>query len=177
MKFRCQIRGTKTSRCFKFRATLSLHLQNNGWVPNISQCKEQYKDVDSTGCINPYCWCTAFVPSISHKPVSGCLHNCVNEPLIRTLLFSAHLVLIHTFSAWDHSITFYHYRIIESKYGCAQIHFGGGGGWLLSPDGVPVVEGWEFPSEWTERETREDVFFLADQECPGLEVFPPLICV
>lgn len=40
--------------------------------------------------------------------------------------------------------------------------------------GVPVVEGREFPSVRAERETTEDVFFLADQECPGLEVFPLL---
>lgn len=39
---------------------------------------------------------------------------------------------------------------------------------------VPVVVGWEFPSVPAERETTEDVFFLADQECPDLEVFPPL---
>ncbi len=41
---------------------------------------------------------------------------------------------------------------------------------------VPVVVGWEFPSVRAERETTEDVFFLADQECPGLEVFPLLMC-
>ncbi|CAB1431335.1 unnamed protein product [Pleuronectes platessa] len=28
-----------------------------------------------------------------------------------------------------------------------------------------------------ERETTEDVFFLAGQECPGLEVFPLLVCL
>ncbi|KAA8585396.1 hypothetical protein FQN60_004090 [Etheostoma spectabile] len=41
--------------------------------------------------------------------------------------------------------------------------------------GVPVVVVREFPSEWGERKTTEDVFFLADQECPGLEVFPLLV--
>lgn len=43
--------------------------------------------------------------------------------------------------------------------------------------GVPVVVGREFPSKWGERKTTEDVFFLADQECPGLEIFPFLVCV
>lgn len=43
--------------------------------------------------------------------------------------------------------------------------------------GVPVVVGREFPSALAERKTTEDVFFLADQECPGLEVFPPLMWV
>lgn len=43
--------------------------------------------------------------------------------------------------------------------------------------GVPVVVGWEFPSVRAGRKTTEDVFFLAHQECPGLEVFPLLVCV
>lgn len=43
--------------------------------------------------------------------------------------------------------------------------------------GVPVVVVREFPSMWPWRKTTEDVFFLADQECPGLEVFPLIICV
>lgn len=43
--------------------------------------------------------------------------------------------------------------------------------------GVPVVVGWEFPSARAEREMTEAVFFLADQECPGLEVFPLLVSV
>lgn len=43
--------------------------------------------------------------------------------------------------------------------------------------GVPVVEGWEFPSARPGRKATEDVFFLAGQECPGLVVFPLLICV
>lgn len=41
---------------------------------------------------------------------------------------------------------------------------------------VPVVVGWEFPSVVAVREMAEDVFFLADQECPALEVFSPLVC-
>ncbi len=42
--------------------------------------------------------------------------------------------------------------------------------------GVPVVVGGEFPSVRAGRKTTEDVFFLADQECPGLEVFPLRMC-
>lgn len=41
---------------------------------------------------------------------------------------------------------------------------------------VPVVVGWEFPSVAAVREMAEDVFFLADQECPAVEVFSPLVC-
>lgn len=39
--------------------------------------------------------------------------------------------------------------------------------------GVPVVEGWEFPSTQAGRKATEDVFFRA----PSLEVFPLLMCV
>lgn len=41
---------------------------------------------------------------------------------------------------------------------------------------VPVVVGWEFPSVAAVREMAEDVFFLANQECPALEVFSPFLC-
>lgn len=39
--------------------------------------------------------------------------------------------------------------------------------------GVPVVEGWEFPSMLARRKATEDVFFRACQECLGLLLFPP----
>lgn len=37
--------------------------------------------------------------------------------------------------------------------------------------GVPVVEGWEFPSVQAWRKATEDIFFRACQECPDLLVW------